>query len=361
MRMSRVRARARGMTLIEIMVASGLAAIVTAFLLMLVRGNLIAYAMNDQVVKTQQNARSGLAFLETSLRRACGGVNTGRVAVNVPGAPQVLTACLRVWDGALTAGGSFTTGGTPAAKADAVEIVYGGAPFMRASGPLDTATPAVAVADTTGFAAEDLVLVTNFQQAVLVKIRSITPGVPGTLTFYSPGGGLLLPNAIGPVPAYTPAAGDTVMKAESVALYVETAAGPFKDMLMLDPNGMAGGDHADAEPLLEGVEDLQLAIGVDANGDGVLTDTPLDEYLGNQSGELVPPAPALPWNQLGTAKPRNLRATLIVRTTSSYPGAGNLTPPYENRVTYTPPTGGGSYRFRPLRITVAPRIWNLQN
>ncbi len=356
------RTRARGLTLVEIMIALGLSSVVAAFLLMLVRGQLLAYEMNDQVTKAQQNGRSGLEFLETALRRACGGMNTGRLAVNVPGAPQVLTSCLRVWDGAVPASGSFTTGASPTSRADAVEIVYGGAPFIRAATALNTAAPSVDVSSAAGFNVGDLVLVTNFQQGVLVRVKTVNVAAPNsTLVFDEPGGTFLLPDAIGPVPQYTPVAGDTVMKAESIALYLETGAGPLKDMLMLDPNGMAGGDHADAQPMLEGVEDLQFAIGVDSNGDGLLTDAPIDEYRGNQSGELAPPSPPLPWNQLGTDQPRTVRATLIVRTTNTYPGAGNLVPPYENRVTYLPPGNGVQYRFRPLRMTVAPRIWNLLN
>ena len=51
--------RQRGMTLIEIMIAMLLAGIVSAFILMITRSQLIAYEQNDQVARMQQNERAG--------------------------------------------------------------------------------------------------------------------------------------------------------------------------------------------------------------------------------------------------------------------------------------------------------------
>ncbi len=199
-------------------------------------------------------------------------------------------------------------------------------------------------------------MLTNFQQGTVWKISTVTAGAPGTLTLMAPGGGALLPSAIGAVPAYAPAAGDAVIKVRSIAIYRATT-GAFTDMLMLDPDGMLGADHDDAEPLVDGVEDLQLAVGIDANGDGLITAAP-DEWAGNQAAELYP-LPALPWNLVGSPQVRQVRATLMVRTTNRYPGT-SIIEPAENRTTY-PTAVGGSFRYRSLRVTVAPRALNLLN
>ncbi len=347
--------RTRGFSLVELLVAMALAGILSTFLLAMTRSQLIAYEMNDQITRAQQNGRAGVEFLEQSLRRACGGISAGRVTLNGPDAPVAATACVRVWDGAKQKDGSFEID-DPATKADAVEILYGTTPLTAATTALNTATPSVTVADTTGFAVGDFVLVTNFLQGAAFKISSVAAGAPGTLTFASPSGALLLPSAIGTLSAFVPAAGDSVMRLRSIAIYRETT-GVYADMLMLDPDGMLGANHNDAEPLVDGVEDLQLAIGVDANGDGLINTAP-DEWAGNNNGELHP-LPALPWNQLGASQVRQVRATLLVRTMNRYPGV-TVVEVSENRTAY-PASTGGNHRYRALRLTVAPRGLNLLN
>jgi len=49
------------MTLVEIMIAMLLAGIVSAFILMITRSQLIAYEQTDQVARMQQNERAALA------------------------------------------------------------------------------------------------------------------------------------------------------------------------------------------------------------------------------------------------------------------------------------------------------------
>src|SRR5262249_21768515 len=143
----------------------------------------------------------------------------------------------------------------------------------------------------------------------------------------------------------------------------------------LDPNGLFGVEHTDADPLTEGVVDFQLALGSDSNNDGILTDPvvpPLgiDEYLGNQAGELVVPLPANAngtWNVAGLLPQyRTIRATLLVRTESTYVGDANLAIalPIENYTSAYPTIASsaqGAPRYRPMRVVVAPRIWNLRN
>src|SRR5262249_9179055 len=75
--------RARGFTLIELMVSMALAGLTSVFLLMITRAQLTAYHMNESYADAQLNARAGIDFLENTLRRACGGIAWGRVSVNV--------------------------------------------------------------------------------------------------------------------------------------------------------------------------------------------------------------------------------------------------------------------------------------
>jgi prepilin-type N-terminal cleavage/methylation domain-containing protein len=363
--------RERGFTLVEILISLALAAVVSAAVLMLTRSQLVAYQSNDQIVRMQQNERAGIDFLESLLRRACGGIAWGRVGVNVPGVAQAVRNCIRVYDGATESGGTFTSGGATTLP-DAIELVYGTTPITAMTAAPDlSSTPSAQVANINGFADGDLVLLTDFKQAVLVQIASngvAVGGTPpqGTLTFGALGSSVVIPdaslNAGDPVLAL--AAGSTVMKAQSLALYVESAAGSTQNMLMLDPDGMVGLNHTDADPIVDGVADLQAAVGIDGNGDGILTESTAspgsDEWFGNATGEL--PLALATWNRPATADPQlhAVRATLVLQTENRYQGAAPALGPYEDRTTY-PAVGAGTPRYRVARISTAPRIWNLLN
>jgi type IV pilus assembly protein PilW len=345
--------KVKGFTLVELMIAMALASIVSAFLLMLTRSQLIAYEMNDQLTKAQQNARAGLGFVENLLRRACGGISNGGVGINVPALTPAATSCVRTWDGATLAAGSFAVG-TPASLPDAVELVYGTAPMTVATTVTNAASSSVSVTvpDSTGFNDEDFVMLTDFQQAAVFKVQSHTAT---SLTFYSTSSAAVYPNN---GTAYLPTTGNSVLKAASVSIYV-AAAGAYQGMLMIDPDGMFGNSHDDAEPLVENVEDFQVAVGSDSNADGLLTDATPDEWVGNASGETLP---ALPWNQAAGvgAQLRAIRATLMVRTSSKYSGDAPALAAIEDRTAYPTP-GQGTFRYRTMQMRVAPRVWNLGN
>jgi hypothetical protein len=353
------------MTLIEVMVATALAGILSGSLLMMVRSQLIAYETNDQVNRAQQNARVATDLLESMARRACGGLAAGWVGLNV-GTPSV-QPCLRVWDGVaavVQSAPSFSSGSNASGAADAVEIIFATSPFSKLTAVpnLGATPPTAALADVSGFAPNDLVLIGDMQTGVLLKVASggVPAGGPptaGTLTFVPPGGTLAVPSNpalnLGSTSLYA-------MKARSYALYVETQ-GFNANMLMLDPDGMIGTDHTDAQPLADGVIDLQVAVGIDSNSDGIITDNNPDEWYGNVVGETVP-QPS--WNRSGSSDPqlRQLRLTLVAQTLNKYPGVAPTLGPFEDRTTYpaTTSTNGGP-RYRSERVVVAPRVWNLLN
>jgi prepilin-type N-terminal cleavage/methylation domain-containing protein len=355
--LTRKTGRERGFSLPEMMIALGLASIVSAGLLMLTRTQLQAFQQNDQINRAQQNTRAGMAYVENVLRRACGGMSQGAVSLNVPGVTPVILPCLRFHDGvsALNAGGY--TSGSPTTAADAVEVVYGYGSITSNTGTLSVA--GIAVRDTTGFKVGDFVLVTDrgMTKAALFKLQSVTAGVApaGTLNFATPGGAYLSPgvNLLGGADSVF------VLRAKSLAFYVNTdnTSANF-NALMYDPDGMAGTDHATDEPLVENVDDFQIAVGFDNDATGTLTDSASasDEWVGNATGEtainVIGPPPD--W-----AKARQIRIGLRIATASRFSGAATAELALENRPATTPNTTGGNPRWRPLRMVVAPRAWNL--
>jgi prepilin-type N-terminal cleavage/methylation domain-containing protein len=366
--------RQRGFTLMEILIAMALTAIVTTSVLAIVRTQLMAFEMNDQIMRTQQNARAGMDFVESIVRRACGGISSGWVAVNVPGATQRSVPCLQLYDGAMgaAAGVGGTSFGTPdVTKPDALDVVYATGTMTALTAlppPPLTATPSAAVVDVSQFAVGDYVLVGDFANAYLFKVSAVTPGPPyttrpttGTLSFGTLAGNVVAPTGV----TIALAAGSPVFKAATYTFYV-ASTGSFANMLMIDANGVASTDHvAGAQPAVEGAIDFQVAIGNDTNGDGLLTDASPDEWIGNAAGETPLTMPTLGWNSSTlTTMPqvRQVRLSLVVQTLNSYPGTPSTLTNFEDRpIGSYPITTSGTYgpRYRSMRIVVAPRAWNL--
>lgn len=365
--------RNRGFTLMEIMIAMALAGIVTTSVLALVRTQLSTFEMNDQIMRTQQSARAAMDFLENSVRRACGGISGGSVAVNVPGATQQAVPCLRAYDGAALAAGSFTPS-APTTLPDAIEVVYAtGTMTATTSQPvLTTQTPTLAVADVSQFSVNDFVLLTgsDFANGYLFKVSAITPAnatttpTAGTLSLGSLGA-----NVVSPATPPTLKANMPVFKATTYSFFVVPTTGTgssstYGNMLMVDTNGVASAAHttynsASVQPLVEGVVDFQVAVGVDNTGDGVITDSAstTDEWLGNNASDSTLSGP--PWFGTGQPKPRQVRLSLLLQTMNSYGGASPSITPFEDRTTYPSTSSSYNPRYRSAQIVVAPRGWNL--
>src|SRR5262249_55152735 len=137
---------------------------------------------------------------------------------------------------------------------DAVEVVYAdGGPTTMIWSVSFSAVKTAVVVDTSGFQVGDFVLLGDFDRAVLTRIAAVAPGTPGPL----PAGTIkfgALPAVPGASIGLTIDTGSSMQRARSVAFYIDAAS----RMLMYDPDGMAGTDHTDAQPLVEGAGDFQI-------------------------------------------------------------------------------------------------------
>jgi prepilin-type N-terminal cleavage/methylation domain-containing protein len=381
--------RTRGFTLMEILIAMALTTIVTASVLAIVRTQLTAFEMQDQIVRTQQNTRAGMDFVETMVRRACGGINSGYVQVYTPTVKSTTgLPCLRHIDGAVASATTFTS--TKADYPDALEVVYASGAITAVSKhtALTTTTPSIDVLDICSFAVNDFVILTDksFANPALFKISAISAGtcpssiaVPGTLSFgtVNPAPSVLptITDCVddGTGKGSCPTSGTPVLKAYTYSIFVsnhgvEGSVNAADDnMLMVDPAGITSITHLDSgvsvQPAVEGVVDFQVAVGNDTSGTGAGTTM---DWIGDAWGEtLVTPSAATPWNSATLSvmpQYRQVRLSLLLQTVNLYPGTPAAITPFEDRPSSSYPqftAGQNSQRYRAMRIIVAPRAWNL--
>ena len=374
--------RTRGFTLMEILIAMALTTIVTASVLAIVRTQLTAFEMQDQIVRTQQNTRAGMDFIETMVRRACSGINTGSVQIYSGPSAGGSVPCLRFWDGAKVGATTFTA--TNANYPDALEVVYASGSMTAVTGhsALATTSPSVSVMDTCNFSVGDYALLTDksYANPALFKVSAVTGSGScpraGTLSFGTLTAAPVLLATIsdcvddGTGKGSCPTSGTPVFKAYTYSIFVASSSvsgtsTAYDNMLMVDPDGMASSNHLDftkVQPAVEGVIDFQVAIGNDTSGTGAGTN--LDWTVGSTWGNNLA---ATPWNSSTlTTMPqyRQVRLSMLLQTSNLYPGSPGSATNFEDRPLASYPqsgyvAGNNSQRYRSMRIIVAPRAWNL--
>jgi prepilin-type N-terminal cleavage/methylation domain-containing protein len=313
--------RQRGFTLVELLVAMTLVTIVLGLAFQISVIVINGYKDHREGVSVQRAARGSLDLIADAVRNASAAVPSGAISD--------ASGC------AAFNGVSVVDGG------DAPDEVY----VMTAAGGvvsslrtrIDQGDSSATVVDATGLVAGDLVLVTDFDTGHILRLSS-DPSASGSyynLDFDTPSCGA----------SYVYPEGSLLVRAKVARFYIEDLDGV--PTLYMDPDDT--GPEA-AEPLAEGVEDFQVAVGVDFNGDGSVTDTQdtLDEWYGNAQGD--EPAPAvttLPW--------RALRMTLVARTlVEDARGDWSERPALENR------DGGEMDGFRRRMVSTIVEIRNLE-
>ena len=137
-----------------------------------------------------------------------------------------------------------------------------------------------------------------------------------------------------------------VIRAKIALFTVESGAEVGnKPTLMMDPDG--GGPDL-PEPVAEGIEDMQIAVGVDSNGDGEVFENAgnPDEWHFNEAADPPPPPMTTnPW--------RALRVTMVARTMKEISNVDQYARPLVED--HDPGTGTDPFRRRVLTSTVEIR------
>lgn len=304
------RRRRGGFTLVELMVSLVMFSFAIAGVLAVAVSMANGFREQRAGVGTEGAARAAMEFLSDAIRGASPGIESGEIwpmddtDCNLVGVNQAFTATM----GDATDSDSLT-----------VTFAYGSVvtTALDPYNPLGGAGT-ITVEDASQFATGDFVVVTDFSHAVLLKVT-----VSGDdLSYAAPACTMTVP------PSWTLASGSLVVRALRARFFVQPLDGI--PTLFMDPDPRAT-VTADEEPLAEGIEDLQIVLGLDPGADGLgaenLASVNGDEWFGNLPGEtmpvVVPPA---------TNTMRAVRLSLVSRAIAPVSGiAGYFRPALEDR------------------------------
>jgi prepilin-type N-terminal cleavage/methylation domain-containing protein len=305
----------RGFTLVELMIS--------LVLFSLAVGSILSIAVSFSNGLREQRANVGA---EAAARITL---------VAIAGALRELSPA--VSSGLIRDAGTCTTGAltvtNSATGPDQLDIVYSSGGVVTSIRTAYVAgTTSLTVTDASQLAAGDFIVISSLTQGHLVKVTAVNGS---TLTLAAQCSPINLPSG-----GY--AAGSLVVRAQHAIFSIGSVDGVPTMMMDSDATGPAA-----AEPFAEGIEDLQLAIAVDVNGDGAITEVGTtagdDEWQGNVAGDGVL-----------TGSIRAMRVTIVSRATKPLagPAASFYRPAAEDRAAGT---SFDKYRRRVLRSVVESR------
>ena len=313
----------RGFTLVELMISLVMFSFAIAGVLSVAVTMTSGFREQRSTIGAESAARMAMDYLADAVRTVSPGVPSGNVQVAQAPCPAV-AAPLAVINSAV--------------GPDEMTLTFASGSVVTASKTAYAAgTTSLDVHDYSQFADGDTILIANQDQGILVRIAgAVTSSTLGLATQSC--STLTFPGTAGQLPA-----GSLVIRAMRARFYIADLDG--SPALWMDPDA----DGVAAEPLAEGIEDMQLAYARDVNGDGAISEVGVaandDEWSGNVAGD----AP------ITTGAYRAVRITLIARTAAASGTARFTRPAAEDRAASTTPD-----RFRRRTLVSTIEIRNLQ-
>jgi prepilin-type N-terminal cleavage/methylation domain-containing protein len=252
----------RGFTLVELMVSVALFGLVASGSMTLVLAGARSQAYSARVDGAQTALRVGIDFITRDVMMASAGAAAG--VVTIPGGAVVNTVRFDV------AANDSTSG------PDTLELwLVDGAPAAQLASPVAAGATTLPIAYEQSATSTFAATIAPFHSYVQLCDTSFTTAVVTTLDAVN--GNTLTVGALPGASGF--GANAWVLPSKHV---VYSVGSPFAgtSMLMMSINGVA-------QPLAEGVEDLQVAYGFDTDGDGLLTDagSTSDEWLYNNAAD----------------------------------------------------------------------------
>jgi prepilin-type N-terminal cleavage/methylation domain-containing protein len=307
----------RGFTLVELMISLLLFSFAVAGILSVAVTMTRSFREQRRVNAMEQSARGPMDFIVDVLRQSSPGVATGVIA----DADTCATGAISVTDS--------STG------PDVLDVVYAAGGTVTTAHNTSTITNSttlipIPAVHLTEYAAGDYVLITDSDKGTLVKLTGTT-------------GGLQMASSSCATNAYGAgyASRALILRAQRARFTIADLDGI--PTLWMDPDGALGA--AEPEPVAEGVEDMQIALGVDTNDDKNITesaDGTNDEWYGNSATD----TPLV-------GKTRAVRVVLVARDTSELQGPASF---YKYAaLNHSVSAAADKYRRRVLTSTVEIR------
>ena len=342
--MTRRRNHERGFTLIELMVALVLFALVIAGMMSVAVSMITGYRDQEITIATESATRSTIDYLSDGLRSNSPGVPTFDALVDLD-----VSTCPT---GAVKVVQNVANPAPLAHTSDQLTMTFasGSVVTTMSNTIAGTSAATLTVLDASQLAANDFVIITNFETGHLVHIAASSGTTPGTLTITAPN----CTGASAKLPTGGYIAGSTLIRAVRATFAIDVV--PSDDnvgtvpVLTMDLD--AEGSRFTAEPIAEGIEDLQVVFGADTSGDGILsaesTSAGADEWFGNVNGEAVPAT--LPNTT------RAVRVSIVARTVRAFTGVNTFRlNALEDRL-----ANGATDSFRRRVLSTTVEIRNLQ-
>ncbi len=295
------RNRQRGLTLVEMMVASLLAIFLAGGIIQIFVGNRVTFTFNEGVSRIQENARFSLEHIAFTSRMAgysgcmsdaavfnnlAGATNPFRDDINngIQGYNAIGTGIGENYAAAATdPAGSTTTGNwSPALPAELISAVPGGvvpgSDVLIVRGATGTAQSLVTpFADTSqlfingphDFANGEILVVADCQKASIFQLTGSAPAGTGFNLAHGSGGGFSPGNSASNWPAEQDyGLGAEVSRLQTFAFYVAPGANgrPSLFQARLQPVTATLTDFQ-TEELAEGVDSMQIRYGIDTDND----------------------------------------------------------------------------------------------
>jgi len=369
-----------GLTLVELMIATVVSGIAISAALAMGYSMMNGYSDHRRSARVMRAARASLDIMSNAIRNASPAVTSNSVFVAVQDDEFPCRGRTPAVDVINYESGGVPTVINPDPDSDQLTLIYAsGGVLTTLANPFTNTSTNLSVVDNVGFRDNDLALIVDFDanggvgEAALVRVSRPTGGSSTELDFGSADGDTAnSPASIGcsmrttdpSVPASPPPVEisfprtSLVIRARAERFFISSAADEIP-RLSVDPFGTL--DNEGIQPMALGIEDLQLAVGVD---NGLGTGTPAvdgnllfvgaaaddDEIVFNTGGDALPPAHALatgPW--------RALRLTLVARSVEEpTSGAQNSRPAAEDR-----PASAIQDRFRRRTLRTVVELRNL--
>jgi prepilin-type N-terminal cleavage/methylation domain-containing protein len=306
------RRRERGFTLIELMVALVLFSLVIAGMMAVAVSMITGFRDQEITIATEGATRSTVDFLADAVRNTSPGVPQFDNLVALHAATCPTGAIAIVANAANPAPLTHTS--------DKLTVTYasGGVVTTATSAFAGTSGATVNVVDATQLAANDYVIFTDFNTGHLVHVSASSGTAPGTITITTP----LCTGVAAKLPTSGYISGATVIRATRARFEIgvvdsDDIIGKVPVLTMdIDAEGPLA-----AEPIAEGIEDLQVVFGADSvTTDGVLsaesTTAGADEWFGNVNGEAVP--------LILPNSTRAVRISVVARTVRQFTGVNTF-------------------------------------